>query len=50
MENLAANTVLREVTNKPEAMIATVTMPFKYDEVETDFFPLVLMPTFAFFV
>jgi len=34
MENIAANAVLRKSTNNKQAMIATVTMPFKYDAID----------------
>jgi len=50
MENLAANAVLKFATNNKNANIATVMMPFKAEDSTTDYFPLVLMPTFAFFL
>jgi hypothetical protein len=50
MENLAANAVLKFATNNKNANIATVMMPFKAEDSTTDYFPLVLLPTFAFFL
>jgi hypothetical protein len=50
MENLAANAVLKFATKNNNANIATVMMPFKADATTTDYFPLVLMPTFSFFL
>lgn len=50
MENMAANAVLKKATSNKNANIATVLMPFKAEGAVNDYFPLVLMPTFSFFV
>lgn len=50
MQNLAANAVLKYSTSKPSASISAVTMPFLYDDIDGDFFPLILNGLFSFFL
>jgi ATP-binding cassette subfamily A (ABC1) protein 3 len=50
METLAANAILQEATGQSDAFIANTLMPMRTKDIVTDYFPLVLMPTMAFFV